>query len=104
MASEECKNIFLEYQAEQQRIAQQLASQESIFFKKYDEVAPENILQTILDKYNGKAVLIDIWATWCGPCRMGHKAMKPMKEQMKGQNIKFVYITSPHRRCPLGKR
>ena len=40
-------------------------------------------------------VVIDIWATWCGPCRAGHKAMKSMKEEMKGENIQFVYITSP---------
>ena len=92
---EDCKAVVREYQAEQQRIAQQLAGEESVFYQKYDDVAPENILQTILDKYKGKVVLIDIWATWCGPCRYGHKAMAPMKEQMKGQNIQFVYITSP---------
>ena len=72
-----------------------MASQENVFYKKYDDVTPEDILQTILDKYKGKAVLIDIWATWCGPCRAGHKAMAPMKEQMKSQNVQFVYITSP---------
>ena len=92
---EDCKAMVSEFHAEQQRIAQQLIGLESIFYQKYDDVAPENILQTILDKYKGKAVLIDIWATWCGPCRYGHKAMAPMKEQMKGQNIQFVYITSP---------
>ncbi len=95
MKHEDCKAVVLEYQAEQQRIAQQLTSQESVFFQKYDDVAPENILQTILDKYKGKTVVIDIWATWCGPCRAGHQAMKPMKEEMKGKNIQFVYITSP---------
>ena len=68
---------------------------ESVFFKKYDDVAPENILQTILDNYKGKAVLIDMWETWCGPCRAGHKTMAPMKEQMKGQNVQFIYIASP---------
>ncbi len=94
-APEDCKNVIREYQAEQKRIAQELANQESVFYKKYDDVAPENILQTILDKYKGKTVVIDIWATWCGPCRAGHKAMKPMKEEMKGENIQFVYITSP---------
>ena len=94
MKHEDCKAVVHEYQAEQQRIAQQLTSQESVFFQKYDDVAPENILQTILDKYKGKTVVIDIWATWCGPCRAGHQAMKPMKEDMKGKNIQFVYITS----------
>ena len=82
------------YAKDEQQIAEELASNGNIFFKKYDDVAPENILQTIIDKYKGKAVLIDLWATWCGPCRAGHKTMAPMKEQMKGQNIQFVYITS----------
>ena len=92
---EDCKAVILDYRAKQQRVALQLASQENVFYKKYDDVTPEDILQTILDKYKGKAVLIDIWATWCGPCRAGHKAMAPMKEQMKSQNVQFVYITSP---------
>ena len=83
------------YAKDEQQIAEELASNESVFFKKYDDEAPEDILQTILDKYKGKAVLIDMWATWCGPCRAGHKAMAPLREELKGRNIKFVYITSP---------
>ena len=83
------------YAKDEQQIAGDLAGNESVFFKKYDGVAPENILQTILGNYKGKAVLIDMWETWCGPCRAGHKAMAPMKEQMKGQNVQFIYIASP---------
>ena len=83
------------YAKNEQQIAKELAGNESVFFKKYDYVAPENILQTILDNYKGRAVLIDMWATWCGPCRAGHKTMAPLKEELKGRNIKFVYIASP---------
>ena len=74
------------YAKNEQQIAEELAGNESVFFKKYDDVAPEN---------KGKAVLIDMWATWCGPCRAGHKTMAPLKEELKGRNIKFVYITPP---------
>jgi thiol-disulfide isomerase/thioredoxin len=83
------------YAKNEQQIAEDLAGNESVFFKKYDDVAPEDILQTILDNYKGKAVLIDMWATWCGPCRAGHKTMAPLKEELKGRNIKFIYITPP---------
>lgn len=95
MECEDCKNALREYQAEQQQIGQQLSGIEHVFYQKFDDVAPENILHTILDRYKGKVVLIDIWATWCGPCRQGHRLMAPMKEEMKGKNIQFVYISPP---------
>ena len=68
---------------------------DNVHYLDMTDVAPEDILPAILSKYKGKAVLIDIWATWCGPCRFGHKEMAPMKEELKGKDIQFVYITSP---------
>jgi thiol-disulfide isomerase/thioredoxin len=58
------------------------------------DVAPDSILQTILDRYKGKTILIDIWATWCVPCMQGHEAMKPLKEELRDKNIVYVYLTS----------
>ena len=52
------------YAKDEQQIAEDLAVNEGIFFKKYDDVAPEEILQTILAKYKGKAVLIDMWVLY----------------------------------------
>jgi len=58
-------------------------------------VSPENTLSTILDRYKGKTVLLDMWETWCGWCIKGHQEMAPYKEELKDKDIVFLYIASP---------
>lgn len=58
-------------------------------------VENEKLFDAILAPYRGKAVFVDFWATWCGPCREGIRRMKPVKEALKDQEIVFVYITGP---------
>ena len=57
------------------------------------QVANEDLFASIVSKFRGKAVLVDFWATWCGPCVAGHKAMHPMKMELADKDIVFLYIT-----------
>ena len=58
------------------------------------DVAGAQLLQTIASQYSGKVVFFDLWATWCGPCKKGIAAMEPLKEQLKGKDVVFVYLTN----------
>jgi len=53
----------------------------------------KDILELIKEKHKGELIVVDLWATWCGPCRSGIASMKQMKEEMVGKKISFVYIT-----------
>ncbi len=41
----------------------------------------------------GKYVYIDVWATWCGPCRAEIPFLKKAEEKYHGKNIEFVSIS-----------
>lgn len=60
----------------------------------------QSLLQAIVDQYPGKVVLVDRWETWCGPCRAAMNAMQPLKEELKGKDIVFVYIATDS--SPIG--
>lgn len=52
---------------------------------------PEDYLDEIIKKANGKILYIDNWATWCGPCKNEFKHYtKPFKE--KYPDLEYVYL------------
>ncbi|MFV0565893.1 MAG: thioredoxin-like domain-containing protein [Flavobacteriaceae bacterium] len=59
------------------------------------KIEANKIFDEIISKYKGKVVFVDFWATWCGPCLSGIKRMKLLKEELKGKDIVFVYISNP---------
>ncbi len=44
--------------------------------------------------FKGKYVYIDLWASWCGPCRKEIPHLQAIEEQMKGGNVVFLSIST----------
>lgn len=49
--------------------------------------------KTKLESLKGKYVYIDVWATWCGPCRAEIPFLQEVEEKYKDKNIAFVSIS-----------
>ena len=53
-----------------------------------------DIFKTLIAPYKGKPLLVDFWATWCGPCKAAMKTILPVKEDLAGK-VNFIYVTGP---------
>lgn len=51
-----------------------------------------------LADYTGKYVYIDIWATWCVPCRKETPFMEKLEEKYKDKNIYFISLSCDEKR------
>jgi len=46
-----------------------------------------------LTDFKGKVVLVDVWATWCGPCKKELPDLKKLEEEMRDRDIVFMSVS-----------
>jgi len=59
-------------------------------FEEYENFAGGT---TSLSDLKGKYVYIDVWATWCGPCKREIPSLKEVETKYHDKNIEFVSIS-----------
>ncbi len=47
----------------------------------------------VFKNYKGKVVFIDVWASWCAPCKEQFKNSKNLQLFFAGKDIEFVFIS-----------
>ncbi len=60
--------------------------------KKIEIVEKINSLTDLLKPLKGKVVYLDIWGTWCGPCKEELRYIPELKSKFKGKDIVFIYL------------
>lgn len=52
----------------------------------------EKILRKLMEPYKGKFVLLDIWGTWCGPCKAALANSQEEYERLKDFDLAYLYL------------
>jgi len=74
---------------------------------KIGDPAPAFTLQTLDGKtvssesLKGKTVLIDFWATWCGPCRQALPEIKSLSKKNAGQSLVVISVSVDDNKAAL---
>lgn len=55
--------------------------------------APAQPVTKGIDDYEGEVVLLNIWATWCGPCRIEMPSMERLQQRLGPKGLRIVAVS-----------
>ena len=47
-----------------------------------------------LSNYNGKVLLVNLWATWCGPCRLETPELVKLHKEFRSQGVEVLGLST----------
>lgn len=56
-----------------------------------------------LSDFRGKVVVVNIWATWCGPCRREVPDYEKVRKEFAGKPVEFIGLTTENPRTASEK-
>ncbi|WP_316836306.1 TlpA disulfide reductase family protein [Pedobacter nutrimenti] len=56
-------------------------------------LANVNTFDEVLSRFKNKLVYVDMWATWCGPCKAEFEYNPSLKKFLKANQIEMLYIS-----------
>jgi thiol-disulfide isomerase/thioredoxin len=89
--NEQCTNVEFK-----EKVASDFAEWESLMKGKpafdftYESIDGKMIS---LSDFKGKYVYIDVWATWCGPCKKEIPVLKELEKEFNEKNIVFMSVS-----------
>ncbi len=54
----------------------------------------EQILRRLIEPYRGRLILLDIWGTWCGPCKAALSHSQEEYARLKDYNLVYLYLAN----------
>jgi cytochrome c biogenesis protein CcmG/thiol:disulfide interchange protein DsbE len=58
----------------------------------FEVTAMDGSIETV-EQYRGKVVLLNVWATWCGPCLQEMPAMQRLYEALEGTDFEILAVS-----------
>ncbi len=55
------------------------------------------------EAFKGKVVLIDFWATWCGPCRQMKPVVEKVRAKFADRGFRVLSVSTDEKRADLDK-
>jgi thiol-disulfide isomerase/thioredoxin len=72
------------------------ASQQQSDFPQTVERLDEEALTEMVTKRNGKVLFLNIWATWCLPCKEEFPDIIRLAEEYRHRNVEFIGISADY--------